>query len=339
MSTKPTAVAIAGYNRPAYFRPTMRSLLSNNRIADCDLWCFFDGGPESRQHDYARILSEELSQSAFAPRKIHFAERSENWGCEKNLIDARRELFDHQGYERVFVFEDDMIVGPHYLTLTERLLEWAMARFSDIGVAQAYNPCRAPLEEKVCRLDEAEVGNPHWWGYLTPRRTWHAIRETLYEYDHEFLTKGGDRRLDHKRIRNWAIAKLRVALQSAGSPSEIFQGERRFPQSWDFYSYFEGPFATGQDAITVLAMTLAGLQKICTTVNRARPIGAAGLHSTVEVFTAAGLDEIELHNFASDATRTDFRVRALHRSKIMQMGFRNASVSPRKEAVDGPTLP
>jgi hypothetical protein len=239
---------------------------------------------------------------------VHLVERSENWGCEKSAIDVRCELFDRQGYERAFVFEDDMIVGANYLTVTERLLEWAMDCFSDIGAAQAYSDCRWPEHVKARRLEDVEVGNPHWWGYLMPSSTWSAIRETMYEYDREFLTMGGDRRLDHKRIRNWAIAKLRVALQAVGLPANIFRGERRFPRSWDYYRYFESPFATGHDAITVLAMTLAGLQKVYTTVNRSRPIGAAGLHSTREYFLDAGLDEIELHEFASDATRTAFRV-------------------------------
>jgi hypothetical protein len=310
MSTKPSAVGLIGYNRSAYFRPTLRSLLGNKRIADCDLWCFFDGGPYSQQQEYRLILNEELSRSAHAPLAVHLVERTENWGCEKNTIDVWRVLFDQQEYERVFAFEDDMLVSAHYLTLTERLLDWAIDCFSDIGVAQAYNSCHLSEDEKVCRLDDVEVGNPNWWGYLMPRSTWHSIRETLYEYDEEFLTKGGDRRLDHKRIRNWAIAKLRVALQAVVLPANIFRGERRFPRNWDYYGYFEGPFATGNDAITALAMTLAGLQKIYPTVNRSRPIGAAGLHCTREYFLAAGLDEIELHEFASDATRTAFRVSA-----------------------------
>ena len=206
----PTALAIAGYNRPAYFRPTIQSILCNPCVAQCDLWCFFDGGAASCQDEYRFILSQELSRTPYHPREVRLEDRRENWGCERNLIDLRRRLFDNEAYERLFVFEDDMIVGPHYLALSLRLLDWAEFHFSDIGAVQAYNFCRMSKEEKMRTLEQVEVGNPHWWGYLMPRRTWEAIRDTMYEYEDRYLS-GGDYRLDHGRIRNWAVAKLRLA--------------------------------------------------------------------------------------------------------------------------------
>jgi hypothetical protein len=304
---KPTAVAIAGYNRPDYFRPSIHSLLGNRRIEHCDLWCFFDGGRSSRQDEYRHILEEALD-SGHSPHTVSFAGRTENLGCERNLIDLRRQLFDEQRYERVFVFEDDLIVSPHYLQLSEALLDWAVPRFSDIGAVQAYNDCWLTVEEKRRRLDEVEVGNPHWWGYLIPRTTWNAIKNTLYEYEERFLGHG-DYPLDHVGIRNWTISKLREALQAVGLPSAMFRGGHRFPYHWNFYEYFEREFALGQDSMTVLAMTLAGLQKLVTTVNRAQPIGVKGLHSTPDFFTTARLDRVVLDRFESDSTRDAFCVR------------------------------
>ena len=160
MGSKPTAVAIAGYNRPDYFRPSIQSLLANRDIERCDLWCFFDGGSRSRQDEYRRILQEAL-EAGYSPHAIFLADRSDNLGCERNLIDLRRQLFDEYCYERVFVFEDDLVVSPDYLRLSEALLDWALAQFSDIGVVQAYNDCWLPAVEKERRLEEVEVGNPH----------------------------------------------------------------------------------------------------------------------------------------------------------------------------------
>ena len=44
MTTKRIAVAIVGHNRPYYFLPSLRSILSNALISQCDLWVFIDGG-------------------------------------------------------------------------------------------------------------------------------------------------------------------------------------------------------------------------------------------------------------------------------------------------------
>jgi predicted O-methyltransferase YrrM len=304
----PTAVALAGYNRPDYFRPTLRSLLSNAHLASCDLWCFFDGGPQSCQREYGRILQAELAGAEFAPRKVELVARPAKMGCGRNLIDIRRRLFDQEGYERVFVCEDDLVVGPHYLALCERLLDWALDRYADIGVVQSYNTCWLTKEEKVCRLDEVEVGNPHWWGYLMPRQTWNAIRESLYEYENRFLQVSDYEHRDASSISAWAMKRLAAKYKSVGGPAGVFGRERGFPRIWSFEKYFGGKFDTSQDSMTVLAMTLAGLQKLMTTVNRARPIGVTGLHSSVERFIEKRLNEITLDSFESDATRGAFRV-------------------------------
>lgn len=300
-----TAVAIAGYNRPHYFRPSVRSLLTNRLVTHTDLWCFWDGGPNACQAVYTAILSEELSLAQFSPQNVYVIERPQNFGCERNLIDLRRQLFDRHGYENVFVFEDDLVISSHYLKLCQSLLSWASHRYTDIGVVQAYNDCLLSPQEKHAREDEVQVGNPHWWGYLMPRSTWQGIFSTLYEYEERFVPSG-NRRLDHAAIRAWAQQKLDAALHTLTSPADLHHGDRPFPSRWTFEPYFTGEFATGQDAMTVLAMALAGRQKLFTTVNRARPIGQEGLHSTPAFFAAARLDQITLEEFPEDANRESF---------------------------------
>ena len=315
MSKSQTAVAVVGYNRPEYFQPTIASLFANQALSDCDLWMFLDGGRDNRQRDYQRLIDEELPR-ANQPRRIEVVARREGYGCGRNLIDARRTLFDEYSYERVFVFEDDMVLGEHYLELTMRLLDWVEERYSDIGVVQAYDSCALSCDEKVRRLDEVDVGNPHWWGYLMPRTTWNRVRGTLYEYETKFLLGKSYSQRDSPSIRKWAREKLSQHIEKLDTPSDIRLGDKLFPRSWDFQRYFRQEFATGQDSITVLGMTLAGLQKLKTTVNRSQPIGAKGLHSTETHFRRTGLDRISLDAFESDQYRCQFRVRGQFESAL-----------------------
>lgn len=308
MSWATTAIALAGFNRPDCFRPTIQSLLTNEPIEQCDLWCFFDGGPDCTQSTYNAILAQALESSTFKPREVNIINRPHNFGCGRNLIDIRRRLFDQEGYEAVFVFEDDMILSPHYLALSHRLLEWSRSRFDDIGAVQMYNACHLSVDEKVCRLDEVDVGNPHWWGYVMPRTTWAAVRETLLEYEERFLQGVRYKTRNDHDIRRWALSKLGQRLEGLDTPDDLFAHRRRCHRVWDFLTYFGREFATGQDSMTVLAMTLAGLQKLQPLVNRSRPNGPVGLHSTREGFELNLLHQIELVVFESDAQRESFRL-------------------------------
>lgn len=309
MNGRSTAVAIVAFDRPAFFRATLKSILANAPITACDLWLFLDGGEESCQQENRQTAEAELAEAPFRASSVRFVERPEKFGCGKNMIGARRTLFEEGGYERAFIFEDDLVVSPHYLGICQALLDWSEARFRDIGVVQAYNPCWLPAAEKVCRLDEVQVGNPHWWGYLMPRRTWDAIRDTLKEYEQRFL-QGEYECRDSRAIKRWAREKIERKYALVGGPDNLFRSERCFPESWTYRKYFDGPFCTSQDSMTVLAMTLAGLQKLVTTVNRAQPIGSTGLHFFVERFVEDRFHEMRLDVFPSDASRTSFRPRS-----------------------------
>ncbi len=299
------AVAIVGFNRPYYFLPTLRSIFRNEAIADCDLWCFLDGGYGNAQDLHVEILREEQSRAAFRPRRIETVLRSVNLDCGRNLIDARRRLFDQEAYDLVFLFEDDMVVGPHYIGLCRRLLEWARSRYDDVGVVQAYNACLMPPNQKAARLDEVIAANSHWWGYLMPSETWRAISETMYQYEHDFLCGHTYRRRNIPAIRRWLDSKIQQTDGCSDPHREIPLG--RFPGQWDFRQYARADRSCGQDAVTAIAVGMARLTKVVTTVNRSLPIGRRGIHFTEASFKRRKLDKIRLDVFESDQFRSSFR--------------------------------
>jgi predicted O-methyltransferase YrrM len=139
-----------------------------------------------------------------------------------------------------------------------------------------------------------------------PQWAWNEIRATLYEYERRFLNSTEYHARDVAAISLWAKAKLRSKVEFHHDSTSIMRGKSPFPTCWDYRKYFQGAFATGQDAMTVLAMTLAGLQKVNTSVNRSQPIGAVGINFSHQAFAHSGLDQITLDVFDDDETRTDF---------------------------------
>ncbi len=305
MDNSSTALAVVGYDRPYYFSPTLRSLLCNSVVQQCDLWIFIDGGQDSLQQWQVRIAQQELSRADYAPRRIEFVLRPTNYGCGRNLIDAKRKLFDDLNYDQVFVFEDDMLVSPDYLQLSLNLLAWSQLNFRDIGVVQAYHACWLPPDQKVARLDEVTAANSHWWGYLMPRQTWEAMREVLYVYEDTFLRGRKYSQRNISLIRTWVRGLMENLDQSIAHYPPSAAGA--FPGHWNFREYFQRDTSCGQDAATALALAVVGLKKVVTTVNRGLPIGCQGIHFTPKSFYRRRFHEMELDVFESDPFLTCFR--------------------------------
>lgn len=300
-----TAVAVVAYNRPHYFRLTLQSLLTNADMADCDLWIFLDGGPRAQHDRHCHLVENVLRSAEFLPRRVRILPQREHLDCGRHLIQVRRHLFDEAGYQWVYVFEDDMLVTPHYLGLCRRMLDWAEPQFWNVGAVQAYNACWLSPEEKAARLDSVHAANAHWWGYLLPARTWFQIRQLLYAYEANFLLGRAYHRRDVGRIQRWVQALISDAPLSS-QPRQPQSGKGWLGPEWDYRSYFARDTSLGQDAITALALALVGQQKLVPVVNRGLPIGRKGIHMTAASFRRHGLDSMRLDLFESDARRENF---------------------------------
>ena len=126
-----TAILLIGFNRVDYFDQTLTSLEANKAAHECDLHIYLDGGPKSDHPG----LQKRIDTSSFS--NITVVARPENWGIGRHLIDARRALFDEQGYDRVLLFEDDMVLAPSYVETVLYLID-SCSQYIAVATAMAY---------------------------------------------------------------------------------------------------------------------------------------------------------------------------------------------------------
>jgi hypothetical protein len=281
-----TAVCLLANDRPDYFKQVVQTLAKNPEIkAGMPVFAFLDLPLEQEflncQRVQTEILNELIPNAVVIWRKVNF-------GCGRNLIDARKQLFDHLGFEYVFMFEDDMIVSPDYMDTCIRLMRWCQRFYDNVGAVQAWNPCRHSTDWKLKASNLVRPTFENLWGYLMSKRAWDAIKAQMYTYTNLFL--GGDYRLrPHKSIAHWFRLKTNRKQQRVGST--------QFPLDVEFATnrqlYIDGP-PTGQDAATALLLDCAGFVRVTTVVNRGMNIGKVGLHMTPTRWMQQGMDEIAL---------------------------------------------
>jgi hypothetical protein len=291
-----TAIALIAADRPAYFEQALASLCATRQARELPVFVFLD-----RVQDALADRQEQLARAAGLPF-LTIVRRPINFGCGRNMIDARRQLMDVLGFERMFHFEDDLVYAPDYLTLCTHLLDWAEARYSNVGMVQAWAPCIADRERKQREVAVVEGTFHNQWGYLMSRRCWRSIRSILYRYEHAFL-RGEYRERPHQLIRQWAQALLSRGADAA-------RGNRPFPTDVGFVQARDAYFAklpSGQDGITSVALRLLGWVRLATRVNRARYIGEQGVHMNPGRFRDEfGYDKVVLDELDGDRDRTVF---------------------------------
>lgn len=312
--SQPVAILVVAYNRPEYFAEVIESLERNSESRTLPFYFFLDGGPGAKQEANRMIINHS---------KIHNKEiitRKRNYGCAKNLIDARRFLFDWCHYETVIVVEDDIILSPHYIRTLLALHQWTR-NYSNIGVVQCWSYCFLNREEKRDKLHLVQESGSYWWSFVSyclDREVWQAIRPILYEYETAFIDKIPWSEEFYKE-------RSKPGLSSLGP--DIRAWVKRLIDTHDPKPAKEGPhlktnidlrlmFAamnyeiTMQDLMTGFALWMAGYVKLETVVNRARHIGKYGVTVNEQVFHSLQHDRITLDHFDEDATLTDFEERS-----------------------------
>lgn len=178
-----------------------------------------------------------------------------NLGVALNYERAETHVFEDLGCARGLFVEDDMVLSPNYLDVTEQLL--AIADGNDrIGYVAAYGDFWASPEEQ--RAGAAQVKPMHEnWGSALTRASWLAERPLREAYLD--LVGNVDYSLrDHKRIMQHHATN--------GWTTNI----------------------TSQDAARWLACLERGAVRITTKACHARYIGAKGEHFTPELYLSGG---------------------------------------------------
>ena len=101
--------------------------------------------------------------------------RDRKSGLFKNLIDARRTIFDALDFDLTFIFEDDLVISENYMGLLLNAYNDLSKQYNNIGMIQGWNLDEAANEPNpaIERLSSFEVvENTHLWGYLMPQKAW-----------------------------------------------------------------------------------------------------------------------------------------------------------------------
>ena len=274
---KPTLIPIVviAFNRPGYLRRTLISLRAQ-RGADVvgrRVLLFQDGAvnPYSgRRGAEDTQIAESIAvfHEFFPSGEIHAS--PVNLGVGLNFERAENKVFCELNVPIAYFFEDDLELGPYYVTTMDRLATLAMSH-DKIGYFAAYGDRRLPLEEQRRRASELQALD-HNWAFGLTQRQWR--RSSPYVEQYLKLIRGKD-------YRDRSIADI-VEL---------------------FHSWGMGAAATSQDSSKGLACLRTGGLRINTVACFGRYIGAEGEHTNPTIFRQMGFDTtavVEENLFALD---------------------------------------
>ena len=292
-----TALFTVSFNRPDLMQELLQGLAINADDLDgIDVFHYVDGGPKSKQDEIKSIIE----QSEMPCTSIVL--REENYGVGRNLIGARRDLFDVHGYERVLLIEDDLIPGPNFIKTTLALADWA-SQYDDVGMVQVWNLPKQSVSEQD--LDVVVPTHEHFYTYCIDVDVWEEIKHTLYEYERTYLEgvsyADKDWRGIRKRFMKPRYSKKRVLREG----KQLFSEDVIHPPP--FGPRLKRTVPTGQDAITALALWEKGFIRLATLAPRAIMKGVDGVHSTAKIFDQLGLNDQSQYEW-NQTVPTSFRL-------------------------------
>lgn len=293
--SKEGAIAVIGCNRPNYMRQVIEGLRANKDLSNYDVYLFLDK-PKDRR-DYGAI--KDQIEMGLTNRVIQYPV---NFGCGRAIIDVRRQIFDRLGYEKAFIFEDDLVPNKNYLTFCERLLKWGQENYTNVGAVQGWSKCLLPPEEKKALQQQVHITYTNWWGYLTTKEAWDKVKSYIYSYGQTYLKGDYSVRPTAAILQYFKPASQRnfQLAQGGAMPDDTALRHRR--------SLFDS-IPSGQDGATWLAYDRANLVRLAPTVNRAIYIGEEGIHSTREFYRKQRFDRVTLEDYPTDARRRVFKLR------------------------------
>jgi len=160
------AGVVFSFRRPDYLIQTLESLEVAEESNDID-WYAFQDNAYNTISDSTYATEDEISSSLSLLKKssLNFKEIQVNKynECIARQKHKAHKLFD--SYEKVFFFEDDLIVGKHYF----RLLRIALTQFPNYAILMNSFPNKAGLNKlRNCKI--ARI-----WGYGMTERLFRKI--------------------------------------------------------------------------------------------------------------------------------------------------------------------
>jgi glycosyltransferase involved in cell wall biosynthesis len=283
-------ILILAFNRPEYLGKVLASLKNQKgaKVEDSQVHLLLDGAvnefsgvkyAEDREID----LSEKEFVKYFPQGKIHRSKT--NIGVAKNFARAEEIAFLHTKSDMALFFEDDLELGPAYLSVMQKLATIA-SQNPMIGYFAAYGtPSQSENDQRRYASDVQALD--HHWAFGLTRRQWERSKPLVDQYLR--LVEN----VDYRKRDDQAIAAL---LRSWGLATP----------------------GASQDAIKAAACYITGGVKINTLSSYGRYIGEKGLNFSPRLFAEMGFnnavaleDDLFNRSSVSDAEIRFFR-RKLH---------------------------
>lgn len=229
------------------------------RIAEHRIHLVQDGAVSPRS-GVAYAEAEKIAASIAAFREIFpggvVHASADNLGIAMNIRRAKYMAFVEQAAPLVYVFEDDLELGPFYMAMMERL-RLLLEPHPNAGYFAAYGYHQMMANPQAPRL----VGLGQLWGFGLFRRCWEAMQPMLAPF-FDIYARTDYQLRPHRRLM------------------ELFR-ERQL-----------SAHATSQDAVRAVICAELGFARITTDVCYARYIGERGASFSPEIFAERGYDSM-----------------------------------------------
>ncbi len=246
-------IAILSYDRPKYLEQVLASL--RPQLTKNDRVTLFQDGYAEKQNSKPFHSKRNIRTCVKLFRKHipwgEVLESKDNLGIALNYERAEKHVFENLEAAACLFLEDDLVLSPSFLQVTEQLLSFAHAD-NRIGYVSACGNLWASLEEQSQRANELMPMHENWGAAMT-RKSWLAERPYREAYLNLVRTQQYELR-DHEEI---------IAMYAA--------------QGWECRF-------TSQDSSRWIACLERGVVRVSTFACHAKYIGAHGVHFTPELF-------------------------------------------------------
>ena len=175
-------IALFVYNRPEHTRRTLKFLKQNLLAEESRLFIFSDGAKNTADREKVNEV-REIINDVDGFKSVEIIERKTNFGLAASVIDGVTSLVTE--YEKIIVFEDDLIASPYTL----QYFNDALRRYEDEEKVMHIGAYMYPLTNH--NLPETffyRVATS--WGWATWKRAWKE-----FEPDINVLIRQFDRKM------------------------------------------------------------------------------------------------------------------------------------------------
>lgn len=226
----PTPILVIAYNRPQ----KLRALIDSLRIHSPKLLIFSCDGPNPKKQDDARKVLQvrrEIEAVDWNP-EVKIISHQINLGLRQAVVFAVTEVL--KDYEQVIVLEDDVLVGPEFLSFMAEMLSFYKEDLS-IGHISGYNV--VPIsrhEHKDAKIRLSRY--PESVAWATWRRSWAF-------YDDEMEWARGATLKDIQRITGsfWGGVQWKLNFLDAASGRVSSWAYRWIASNWAQDRWFVSP--------------------------------------------------------------------------------------------------